>query len=868
MKWEKLKIEFEVSFAEKEVVLKKIREQLLSLPGFGWEGPMEAAIYCLENSFNYDEALKWINLSVNRNPNFQNRMVKVELLEKMGNINESERLKEETFKNSTEAELNLYGYKLLNDNKIDDALKIFKQNLDRFSNSWVCYDSYAETLLKKGKTIEAKNSYKKAFNLAPDNQKERIKNIIEKKSGKVITKNVGGTQKTMVYAPINYDKGVYKKYGVFGGITIGIETRKFLSTSYEIKNIISKTFEQYFDNIAYVIFGSIIFSFIISFFFSRNFTKPIVTLTKFSRNLADGKLDERIDFIRNDEIGSLAHSFNRMANELEKGRNQLLNSNAELADSRTHIENYAFDLEYQLNVLKSIQTISNTIGLTYDLDTILKKILETSIEHMHFDRAILYLMDDISENLVFRDAKGFTEKEIIQAKKLKITAEDIFSIEGEVIKTGEILFVENYKEYAKSKIKKVITPGFSESNAFLFIPLFIQEKIIGVIGSDKVKNKISENDISSFQILANQASRVIENSQLYSEIISQRNFVNDIISNMMNGVISTNGAGKITSINKAARNTLELPEGNLIGENIWELLSQEKEFKDEILNSLSSIKIYKAYEKELILNNKKKYLNINASRLYQEGSHTSSILIVEDVSEKKLLDEELKKIDRLASLGRFAAGIAHEIRNPLTGLSLFLDNLHDHISLADPTNSSLVSHALNEVERLDKLVSEILDYSVPTKSRMQNANINAIMNSILLLLGQQLKKTGINVNTKFEKSLPDFAFDAERIKQALLNIIINSIQFMPSGGTLFLETKLLENKNSIYICITDTGKGFVQNETENIFDPFYSGRQEGTGLGLAITHSIISEHNGTIIAANSKKHGAEFKIIIPLDRKI
>ncbi len=178
MKWENLKIEFKVAFNEKEVVIKNIRQQLLSLPGFGWEGPMEAAAYCLENNINYEEALNWIDLSISRHPVFQNKIIKVELLEKMENPSEAEKLKDETFDNSSENELNLYGYKLLNENKIDEAIEIFRKNLNRFSTSWNCYDSYAESLLKKGDVSKAKENYKKALELAPEDQKERIDNLI------------------------------------------------------------------------------------------------------------------------------------------------------------------------------------------------------------------------------------------------------------------------------------------------------------------------------------------------------------------------------------------------------------------------------------------------------------------------------------------------------------------------------------------------------------------------------------------------------------------------------------------------------------------------------------------------------------------
>jgi tetratricopeptide (TPR) repeat protein len=180
MKWEKLKIEFLVKFNETEVVLNDIRQQLLSLPGFGWEGPMEAATFCLENNTNYDEAIKWIDLSISRNPNFQNKIIKVGLLKKTNKLKDAETLKKDAFKNSSENELNLFGYQLLNKNKIDEALEVFELNMKRHPKSWNCIDSYGESLLRANKKDEAINYYKRALEMAPENQKVRIKKIIEK----------------------------------------------------------------------------------------------------------------------------------------------------------------------------------------------------------------------------------------------------------------------------------------------------------------------------------------------------------------------------------------------------------------------------------------------------------------------------------------------------------------------------------------------------------------------------------------------------------------------------------------------------------------------------------------------------------------
>jgi signal transduction histidine kinase len=290
----------------------------------------------------------------------------------------------------------------------------------------------------------------------------------------------------------------------------------------------------------------------------------------------------------------------------------------------------------------------------------------------------------------------------------------------------------------------------------------------------------------------------------------------------------------------------------------------------DMKESLAMTGIYKGYNIKLLFDDETKYLNVNASRVYQNGIHTNSIIILEDVTEKKLLDEKLQNIDRLASIGRFAAGIAHEIRNPLTGLSLFLDDLHDNLGSQNKTYLPLISTALSEIERLDKLIKEILEYAMPSKGIIIETNIIELIESILLLIEKQLKRHDINVIKKFASNNNLINLDPERIKQALLNIFLNSIHFMPDGGDLVIST-VVNMKNStpnyLEIIIEDSGTGFKENEILKIFDPFFTNREGGTGLGLAITNSIISEHNGSIIASNRIKGGAKFTIRLPFNNQ-
>ncbi|MCX7770072.1 MAG: ATP-binding protein [Proteobacteria bacterium] len=229
-----------------------------------------------------------------------------------------------------------------------------------------------------------------------------------------------------------------------------------------------------------------------------------------------------------------------------------------------------------------------------------------------------------------------------------------------------------------------------------------------------------------------------------------------------------------------------------------------------------------------------------------------------------LKDEELRKIDRFSSIGQLASGIAHEIRNPLTGITLLLDDLHDRIK--DNESKALIVSALSEIERLERLVAMLLDYATPKSKTKERINIDIIIDDIFVFLKKMCDKKEISVERK-RLLLPAYINgDGDKIKQAFLNIILNAIQHMNEGGKLIIDERkeTMQGKSFIIISIFDTGPGIKETDIDKIFEPFYSLREGGTGLGLAISKSIINEHSGTIFAKNTDM-GACFEIWIPED---
>ena len=395
----------------------------------------------------------------------------------------------------------------------------------------------------------------------------------------------------------------------------------------------------------------------------------------------------------------------------------------DLKESKAAVEQYAKDLEYQIKILKTIQKISNLLGAIFELDNILKIILQQCVENIGFDRAILYLIDESGTYLECKEIFGFSGEDIERARGSKYNLEEFDAIETRVVKEGKIFFIKDFSQYkdATELDKKIRV--YAKSNSFVFVPLRVKEKIIGIMGADKFRSgeEITEVDISSLQILANQASRVIETTRLYQELVEQRNFVEDILKYMSNGIISVDSNGVITSVNKAAENILGLKKEETIGKSAREALNKFGEAIEEIEETYAKEGSYNRYDIELNVAGKKKYCSINVSpiagsREYRQGA----IIVIQDITEKREFDSQVQRMERLASLGRLAAGLAHEIRNPLTGISLFLDDLHDRTS-NDEETATVISQALNEVERLEKLVNELKKQGYTPKQAFKNA---------------------------------------------------------------------------------------------------------------------------------------------------
>lgn len=231
-----------------------------------------------------------------------------------------------------------------------------------------------------------------------------------------------------------------------------------------------------------------------------------------------------------------------------------------------------------------------------------------------------------------------------------------------------------------------------------------------------------------------------------------------------------------------------------------------------------------------------------------------------DETVREELREETLRLDRLASLGKLAAGIAHEIRNPLTGISLLLDDLHDRANLSNEERI-LLRKALDEIERMERLITSLLSFAAPPRAELRSGDLAAAITGLVLLVQRPCEKQGITLTVQLDEGLSGCRFDAEKLQQALLNLVKNAQEAMPAGGTLVIRVSADHDGN--LISVSDSGPGIEADDLELVFEPFFTRKGAGTGLGLSITKRIIEEHGGTLTVTSSPGKGATFTIRLP-----
>jgi len=336
-----------------------------------------------------------------------------------------------------------------------------------------------------------------------------------------------------------------------------------------------------------------------------------------------------------------------------------------------------------------------------------------------------------------------------------------------------------------------------------------------------------------------------------------QDYISNVIQSMPNGLISLDNKGIVETINRTAVKLLEIGDREIVG----------KYFIDVLPNCNSEFLLKN--ESEIIEQNIECHLNdgnfiplnIIASKIISEvGEAQGTVLIFTDLRELKSLEKAVERSERLASMGRMAAGIAHEIRNPLSsirGLAQYLRNKFEENS----ESREYATVMINEVDRLNHVIQDMLNFAKPHEPKLVLIDISEIVSHSLKLVKSELNEKEVKVVFENNTSRVIALADSVLLTQVFLNLFINAVDAIDKDG--LLQITLSEDDYSIFIEILDDGRGIKKENITKIFDPFFTSKQSGTGLGLAIVHRIVENHKGEITVSSSIGEGTTFTIKIP-----
>jgi two-component system sensor histidine kinase HydH len=338
-------------------------------------------------------------------------------------------------------------------------------------------------------------------------------------------------------------------------------------------------------------------------------------------------------------------------------------------------------------------------------------------------------------------------------------------------------------------------------------------------------------------------------------------FSDSLVENIPIGLATFDTKGTLTTLNQTAELILDLKSAEVIGKPAEAILPGSL---GEIFLELTTMQRFIEREADCSVTEKRTIpLEVIATVLHEdEGAFLGYVILFRDMTEMRRLQQEIARSQRLASLGSLAAGVAHEIRNPLSSLkgfaTYFRERYHDN-----PADRETAEVMIKEVDRLNRVITQLLEFARPMAMTLAPVAMQVIIRHALKTVENQARDKGIIMELELPPEMVEIPVDADRISQVLMNLFLNSIAATERGG-LIRVTLARQDERMIRISVTDTGAGIKKEDLPRIFDPYFTTKPSGTGLGLPIVQKIVEAHNGKIVLASQQGKGTTATVHLPM----
>jgi two-component system, NtrC family, sensor kinase len=408
-----------------------------------------------------------------------------------------------------------------------------------------------------------------------------------------------------------------------------------------------------------------------------------------------------------------------------------------------------------------------------------------------------------------------------------------------------------------------------------FIACRFRDRVVAVLGLGKTVDGdyLTSEDIELLHTIADYFAIAIENARLYnsleqkaSQIERLKEFHENIIDSLSIGVLTVDLNDRMESWNPQMERLVGIPREQALGRFVGDVLPPD--ILAEIASRAHDQQVTSIYKFRLIGNGGEEFV-VNASfapLIGKDGENAGRLILLDDITQRIRMEEQMVQNEKLTSLGLLAAGVAHEVNTPLAVISNYIQMLSKQIPGEDPRQKT-IDKIVKQTFRASEIVNNLLNFSRTGAAEFTEVDLNSILDETLSLVQHPFRTARVNVIRNFAQGLPAMLGSTTRLQQVFLNLLMNARDAMPSGG--MLEVRTYAQNGSVEVEITDTGIGIRPENLHRIFDPFFTTKASGrgTGLGLSVSYGIVKEHGGKVEVRSTPDKGTSFRLEFPVIRK-
>ena len=522
---------------------------------------------------------------------------------------------------------------------------------------------------------------------------------------------------------------------------------------------------------------------------------------------------------------------------------------------------YRDRLDYRRTLIEFGRTLTNEVRIEPLVGSVLDRVSQTLL----VDRLAIFLEDEAHPgSFVLSRSMGVRPEGPLDLSFL--SAERLATERG-------CLFFESAR--AATEETPAVRHSLEELDLNYFIPCLFHDRAVAVLGLGKTVDGdyLSSDDLELLFTIAGYVAIAIENARLYHSLEQKamqierlKDFSENIVESLNIGVVTVDLQDRIESWNPQLEGLLGIPRNEALHRKLQDVLPAD--LVSEITSHAKNEHVAGIYKFRLETRaNTRAVVNASIAPLVgKNGSRLGRLILLDDITQRVRLEEQIVQTEKLTSLGLLAAGVAHEVNTPLAVISNYIQMLAKQIPSDDPRQQT-IERIVKQTFRASEIVNNLLNFSRTGAAELIEVDINSVLEETLALVQHPLKTAHVNVVKNYKPELPAVLGSITRLQQVFLNLFMNARDAMPQGG--LLEVRTLAYNGSVAIEVTDTGAGISPENLQRIFDPFFTTKAtgRGTGLGLSVSYGIIKEHAGKVDVRSTPGKGTSFRLEFPVARK-